>query len=169
MPSGLMGRQVALSIVDMIQAGATAPTRTASMSSMGAACASAGAGVFKGTAASMTMFPVVPDRGVPPEHGRSLQDTTGEIGLAGHWVKHFLHYMFIYKAKALPGWSLIPGEGPDVPEQSDRAAQPAEPVAYPGVGRLDRAGTDAGHRADADQRCPTSCTGSPGSTCGWRR
>ncbi|MCB8957019.1 MAG: FAD-dependent oxidoreductase [Nocardioides sp.] len=109
MPSGLMGRQVALSIVDMIQAGATAPTRTASMSSMGAACvASAGAGVFKGTAASMTMFPVVPDRESYPEHGRSLQDTTGEIGLAGHWVKHFLHYMFIYKAKALPGWSLIP-------------------------------------------------------------
>ncbi|WP_395695699.1 NAD(P)/FAD-dependent oxidoreductase [Nocardioides sp.] len=109
MPSGLMGRQVAFSIADMIQKGAAAPTHTASMSSMGAACvASAGAGVFKGTAASMTMFPVVPDNEAYPEHGRSLKDTTGEIGLAGHWVKHFLHYMFIYKAKARPGWSLIP-------------------------------------------------------------
>mgnify|MGYP000844678487 FL=1 len=109
MPSGMMGRQVAYSIVDMIQKGATAPTHTASMSSMGAACvASAGAGVLKGTAASMTMFPVVPDNESYPEYGRSLKDTTGEIGLAGHWVKQVLHYMFIYKAKALPGWSLIP-------------------------------------------------------------
>jgi len=109
MPSGLMGRQVARSIADMIQSGATAPTHTASMSSMGAACvASAGAGMFKGTAASMTMFPVVPDTEAFPEYGRSLKDTTGELGLAGHWVKHFLHYMFIYKAKALPGWFLIP-------------------------------------------------------------
>lgn len=109
MPSGLMGRQVAFSIADMIDKGATGPEHTASMSSMGAACvASAGAGLLKGTAASMTMFPVVPDHETYPESGRSLKDTTGEIGLAGHWVKHFLHYMFIYKAKALPGWSLIP-------------------------------------------------------------
>jgi sulfide:quinone oxidoreductase len=30
------------------------------------------------------------------------------MGLAGHWIKHMLHFLFIYKAKALPGWSLIP-------------------------------------------------------------
>ncbi len=35
MPSGLMGRQVARSIADMIQKGATAPTHTASMAEMG--------------------------------------------------------------------------------------------------------------------------------------
>jgi len=32
----------------------------------------------------------------------------GEAGLAGHWIKLFLHYMFLYKAKGLPGWSFIP-------------------------------------------------------------
>ena len=109
MPSGLMGRQVARSIADMIQNGATAPTHTASMADMGAACvASAGAGLRKGTAASMTMYPVVPDNERFPGYGRSLTDTTGELGLAGHWVKHLLHYMFIYKAKGRPGWSFIP-------------------------------------------------------------
>ena len=32
----------------------------------------------------------------------------GELGLHGHWVKLMLHYLFIYKAKARPGWQLIP-------------------------------------------------------------
>jgi len=108
MPSGIMGRQVALSIVDMIQNGASAPTRTASMAKMGAGCvASAGTGLH-GTAASMTMYPVVPDYERYPQFGRSLEDTTGEIGLAGHWVKRILHSMFIYKAKGRRGWSFIP-------------------------------------------------------------
>jgi sulfide:quinone oxidoreductase len=109
MPSGLMGRAVARSIADMISAGASAPTHKASMSEMGAACvASAGAGFRKGSAASMTMYPVVPDYDKFPGSGRSLTETTGEIGLAGHWMKHLLHHMFIYKAKGKPGWSLIP-------------------------------------------------------------
>ncbi len=109
MPSGLMGRQVARSIADMIKTGSSTPTHTASMAAMGAACvASAGAGLRRGTAASMTMYPVVPDRETFPAYGRSLTETTGEIGLAGHWVKHLLHYLFIYKAKGRPGWSLIP-------------------------------------------------------------
>jgi sulfide:quinone oxidoreductase len=109
MPSGLMGRQVARSIADMIQKGATTPTHTASMAEMGAACvASAGAGFRKGTAASMTMFPVVPDYQKYPGYGRSLTETTGEMGLAGHWIKHMLHVMFIYKAKGRPGWFLVP-------------------------------------------------------------
>jgi sulfide:quinone oxidoreductase len=56
----------------------------------------------------MTMYPVVPDLVKYPGTGRSLKDTFGEIGLAGHWIKLLLHYMFIYKAKARPGWHLIP-------------------------------------------------------------
>ena len=56
----------------------------------------------------MTMYPVVPDLVKYPSTGRSLKDTFGEIGLAGHWIKLLLHYMFIYKAKARPGWHLIP-------------------------------------------------------------
>ena len=56
----------------------------------------------------MTMYPVVPDLVKYPATGRSVADTYGEIGLAGHWIKALLHYMFIYKAKARPGWWLIP-------------------------------------------------------------
>jgi sulfide:quinone oxidoreductase len=109
MPSGVMGRVVAESIADRIHRGETAPLHTASMASMGAACiASAGAGMRTGTAAAMTMYPIVPDRTRFPESGRSLKETTGEIGLGAHWTKLLLHYLFIYKAKARPGWFLIP-------------------------------------------------------------
>ncbi|OYV24175.1 MAG: sulfide:quinone reductase, partial [Mycobacterium sp. 20-66-4] len=89
--------------------GGTASAHHASMASMGAACvASAGTGLRKGSAAAMTMYPVVPDYQTYPQSGRSLKDTTGEIGLAGHWIKFMLHVMFIYKAKARPLWFLIP-------------------------------------------------------------
>ena len=40
--------------------------------------------------------------------GRSLPGTRGEIGLSGHWVKLMLHHLFLYKAKARPGWQFIP-------------------------------------------------------------
>jgi len=66
---------------------------------MAAACvASAGTGFRSGTAAAMTMSPVVPDWEKYPETGRNLKETFGEIGLAGHWVKRLLHTLFIYKA-----------------------------------------------------------------------
>ena len=111
MPSGVMGRSVAFSVADMIRKGATAPTHTASMARMGAACiASAGTGLRTGSAAAMTMYPVVPDHQRFPGEaaGRSLKDTYGEMGLAGHWIKHLLHFVFLYKAKARPGWHLLP-------------------------------------------------------------
>ena len=109
MPSGIMGKTAALTIRDLIKNGAGANAHVASMADMGAACvASAGSGMRRGSAASMTMYPVVPDYIKYPNTGRSLSDTFGEIGLAGHWIKALLHYMFIYKAKALPGWSKIP-------------------------------------------------------------
>jgi sulfide:quinone oxidoreductase len=109
MPSGIMGRIVAKSISDMVRKGATGPTHHASMAEMGAACiASAGHGHRTGTAAAMTMYPIVPDFQKFPQTGRNLADTYGELGLGAHWTKHLLHFMFIYKAKALPGWSLIP-------------------------------------------------------------
>jgi sulfide:quinone oxidoreductase len=79
------------------------------MASLGAACvASAGSGLLRGTAASMTMFPIVPDLERYPETGRDVTHTTGEIGLAGHWIKRLLHTAFIYKARANPFWWLIP-------------------------------------------------------------
>ena len=107
MPSGVMGKTAAMSIADRVK-DPNAKPRTASMANMGAACvASAGAGLTSGSAAAMTMLPVVPDYSRFPT-GRDLRETRGELGLAGHWMKLMLHYLFIYKAKALPGWQLIP-------------------------------------------------------------
>ena len=109
MPSGIMGKLAATNITAMIDQGDAVQVRTGSMADMAAACvASAGSGLRHGSAASMTMYPVVPDLQKYPGTGRSVKDTFGEIGLAGHWIKLALHYLFIYKAKARPGWHLIP-------------------------------------------------------------
>lgn len=108
MPSATIAKAVAQSIRDMVN-GAAEPTHSASMAEMGAACvASTGSGMFDGTAATMTVFPVVPDFDTYPEHGRDIDLTTGEIGLAGHWMKYILHHTFIYQAKMKPGWSVLP-------------------------------------------------------------
>ncbi len=108
MPSGVQGKVVAETIADRLQNPA-APARTASMANMGAACiASVGTGLRSGAAAAITMSPIVPDHARFPETGRDTSETFGEIGLAGHWMKRLLHTLFIYKAKALPGWWLIP-------------------------------------------------------------
>ncbi|RUM62654.1 MAG: NAD(P)/FAD-dependent oxidoreductase [Sulfurimonas sp.] len=109
MPSAMMGKAVARSVCDMIQGVSETPTHTANMSKMGAACvASAGKGLFNGTAAAMTVYPIIPDFEKYPGTGRDINGTTGEIGLAAHWVKHLLHYAFIWKAQLKPGWTLIP-------------------------------------------------------------
>jgi len=109
MPAGIIGKAVAHSICDLINKGDSAKLHEASMADMGAACvASAGKGIFSGTAAAMTVYPVVPDFEKYPGTGRDTDYTFGEIGLAGHWIKHILHHMFIWKAKLKPGWTLIP-------------------------------------------------------------
>ena len=109
MPAGIIGKAVAHSVCDMINNGADAKPHEASMAEMGAACvASAGKGLTTGSAAAMTVFPVVPDFETYPGTGRDTNYTFGEIGLAGHWIKHILHHMFIWKAKLKPGWTLIP-------------------------------------------------------------
>ena len=109
MPSAMMGKAVANSICDMMQGKSETPTHTAKMSEMGAACvASTGKGLFTGTAAAMTVYPVVPDYKTFPDTGRDQSLTTGEIGLAGHWVKVLLHHAFIWKAKLKPFWTIIP-------------------------------------------------------------
>ena len=109
MPSGIIGKAVAHSICDLIKKGENSKLQEASMADMGAACvASAGKGLFSGTAAAMTVYPVVPDFDKYPGTGRNTDYTFGEVGLAGHWIKHILHHMFIWKAKLKPGWTLIP-------------------------------------------------------------
>jgi sulfide:quinone oxidoreductase len=79
------------------------------MAEMGAACvASAGKSLVAGSAAAVTMYPIVPDFVRFPTYGRDLGYTTGELGLGAHWIKHILHHLFMYKARARPGWHLIP-------------------------------------------------------------
>ncbi|RLA74059.1 MAG: NAD(P)/FAD-dependent oxidoreductase [Epsilonproteobacteria bacterium] len=109
MPSAIIGKAVAASICDMIKGKSDEPTHKASMAKMGAACvASTGKGGFNGTAAALTVYPVVPDYEKYPGTGRDPDHTFGEIGLAGHWIKHILHYLFMWKAKLKFGWTLIP-------------------------------------------------------------
>ena len=109
MPSATIGKAVAENIRDLLNGTSKTLTHTASMAEMGAACvASTGSDIFKGTAATMTVFPVVPDFETYPEYGRDMNLTFGEIGLAGHWMKWILHYVFMYQAKLKPGWSVLP-------------------------------------------------------------
>jgi sulfide:quinone oxidoreductase len=109
MPSGVIGKIVAQNIIHALKTGKMEHKHKASMAKMGAACiVSAGYGITKGQAAVMTVNPIVPDWEKYPKWGRNINDTVGVVGTAGHWMKLFMHYMFIYKAKAKPFWWLIP-------------------------------------------------------------
>lgn len=109
MPSGVTGKIIALNLADLINKGRTEFRHKASLGRMGAACiVSAGFSMRKGQAATMTVFPIVPDWEKYPEWGRDLSYTVGEIGLAGHWIKVLLHYLFLHKAKGYPFWWLLP-------------------------------------------------------------
>lgn len=109
MPSGIMGKVTAENIIHWIKTGDAIMKHKASMGRMGAACiVSAGYGMSKGTAATMTVSPIVPDWEKFPDWGRDIRTTMGEPGLAGHWLKWLMHYMFLYKAKGLPFWWMIP-------------------------------------------------------------
>jgi sulfide:quinone oxidoreductase len=109
MPSGVIGKIVAENIIDWINSGKPLFKHKASMARMGAACIiSAGYGMVNGAAATMTVSPIVQDWDKYPDYGRSLNYTMGEAGLAGHWLKWFMHYMFLHKAKGYPFWWLLP-------------------------------------------------------------
>jgi len=109
MPSGVIGKVVAQNVIHYVKTGKDTHPHKASMVKMGAACiVSAGYGITRGQAATMTVSPIVPDWNKYPDYGRDINKTVGVIGLAGHWMKLFMHYMFLYKAKARFGWSFIP-------------------------------------------------------------
>ena len=109
MPSGVIGKIVAENISEIIKNGGTNHRHLANMGRMGAACiVSAGFSMTKGLGATMTVSPVVPDWEKYPDWGRDINATVGEIGLAGHWIKLFLHYLFLHKAKGYPFWWLLP-------------------------------------------------------------
>ncbi len=108
MVSGVIGRVVALNIVDLIQKGEM--THSERMTEMVAACiASMGDSLWDGNAVVIVMQPVVPDRKTyKNEHGRDLFVSHLEMGVSGAWMKFMLHYTFIWKFKANFGWTLIP-------------------------------------------------------------
>lgn len=109
MPSGVIGKIVAQNLAEGIKSGKFEHKHTANMGRMGAACiVSAGYSMTKGLGATMTVSPVVPDWEKYPDWGRDIKATVGVIGLAGHWIKLFLHYMFLHKAKGYPFWWLLP-------------------------------------------------------------
>lgn len=74
---------------------------------------------LRGTAVSMTVFPIVPDFERYPEYGRDLDQTFGEIGLARHWIKILLHVPV--QGEASPRLEPHPGVTmADTPASTDR-------------------------------------------------
>ena len=108
MVSGIIGRIVGLNVVDLILHGRM--THHERMTEMVAACiASMGDSLWDGSAATLIIYPVVPDmRRFPNEQGRDLFVTHMEMGLAGAWMKRMLHTTFIHKFKGNFGWKIIP-------------------------------------------------------------
>ncbi len=108
MVSGIIGRIVAKNIIDLIQKGRM--THSERMTEMAAACiASMGDSLWDGSAATIMIYPVVPDfRRYPNEYGRDLFVTHMEMGLGGAWMKRMIHSTFMHKLRGRFGWKLIP-------------------------------------------------------------
>lgn len=108
MVSGIIGRVVALNIVDLVKRGRM--THSERMTEMAAACiASMGDSMWDGSAAVIMVYPVVPDnRRYPNEGGRDQFVTHLEMGLAGAWMKRMIHTTFMHKLQGRIGWKIIP-------------------------------------------------------------
>jgi len=108
MVSGVIGRLVALNIIDLIKTGRM--THSERMTEMFATCiASMGASLWDGRAVVISVYPVVPDRGLHPNPtGRDLSVCYMEMGLSGAWMKRLIHETFMWKLRARPGWTIIP-------------------------------------------------------------
>lgn len=108
MISGVTGRIIGLNVVDLVIKGRM--THHERMTEMVAACiASMGDSLWDGSAASIVMYPVVPDmRRYPNEGGRDMVTTHMEMGLSGAWMKRMLHTTFMHKLKGGVGWKMIP-------------------------------------------------------------
>ena len=108
MVSGIIGRVVALNIIDLVKTGTM--THGERMTEMYAACiASMGDSLWDGSAAVIMIYPVVPDRRrYPNDEGRDLFVTHMEMGLAGAWMKRMIQTTFMHKLRGRPGWRFIP-------------------------------------------------------------
>ena len=96
MVSGVIGRIVALNIIDLVETGRM--THSERMTEMAAACiASMGDSLWDGSAAVIMVYPVVPDmRRYPDQGGRDGFVTHMEMGLAGAWMKRMIHTTFMH-------------------------------------------------------------------------
>ncbi len=111
MPSAVMGNAVASNIADIIKKNLSLDaefSHTASMAKFASICVVSMSYGFRGVAGTMSVYPTIPDFKKYPDFGRDIRYTMGEPGVAGHWFKWAMHYAFMYKAKANPGWFLIP-------------------------------------------------------------
>jgi sulfide:quinone oxidoreductase len=108
MISGIIGRLVAMNIIDLIKKGKTSHAER--MTEMAAACiASLGDSLWDGSAATIMLYPVVPDLiRYPNDNGRDKFVTHMEMGLSGAWMKRMLHTTFIHKLQGKVGWKIIP-------------------------------------------------------------
>lgn len=103
----LSGKAAALNIADMVEG--KEPSHNASMASTPGLCvASMKEGFFNGLAGTIAVYPVARNRKEYPEYGRNLDYSVAEVGKAGGWYKIGLHYSFLYKLQAKPGWKIIP-------------------------------------------------------------
>jgi hypothetical protein len=72
--------------------------------------------------------PIVPDFERYPEYGGDIDQTFGEIGLAGHWIKILLHHLFLHKARLRPRLASDSGVIP-----MDAHTSPPAPQRRPGA------------------------------------
>lgn len=108
MVSGIIGRVVALNVIDLIQG--RPMSHGERMTEMYTACiASMGDSLWDGSAAAIMIHPIVPDRRryTNPE-GRDLFVTHMEMGLAGAWMKRMIQTTFMHKLRGRVGWRFIP-------------------------------------------------------------
>ncbi len=108
MVSAIIGRVVALNVIDLVKTGAM--THGERMTEMYAACiASMGDSLWDGSAAVIMIYPVVPDyERYPNDEGRDLFVTHMEMGLAGAWMKRMIQTTFMHKLRGRAGWRFIP-------------------------------------------------------------
>ncbi|NTU80079.1 MAG: FAD-dependent oxidoreductase [Chloroflexales bacterium] len=108
MIASIIGRVTALNIAELAMG--KEMRHKERMSEMFAACvASLGDSLWDGEAATIIMYPVVPDyKRYPNGAGRDLFVTHMELGTSGAWMKRMVHETFMHKFRARPGWQIIP-------------------------------------------------------------
>lgn len=108
MVSGVIGRVVALNIIDLIKHGQM--THRERMTEMVTVCiASNGKSLWNGSAIVMIIYPIVPDHTrYDNKEGRDLFVTRVERGISGAWLKQMVETTFMHKFQGRIGWQFIP-------------------------------------------------------------